>query len=147
MFREILFWDTGTLGCSLSIASVVVVVVVRFVYKSSFKSSGVVCTVLRSRLRCETRSLGKQSRDVWGDVVCLALQRLAREVGGGRYDSGCQGCAWFALGRRGARGFCRSTSQLRSITVPFPPAKPREDVTILAIRYDPQQIFMCYTCK
>ena len=59
MFREILFWDTGTLGCSLSIASVVVVV--RFVFKSSFKSSGVVCTVLRSRLRCGTRSLGKQS--------------------------------------------------------------------------------------
>ena len=126
MFREILFWDTGTLGCSLSIASVVVVVVVRFVFKSSFKASGVVCTVLMSRLRCGTRGLGKQSRHVWGDAVCLALQRLAREVGGGRYDSACvrcQGCAWFALGRRGARGFCSPdvTAPIDIVTVPFPP--------------------------
>ena len=55
------------------------------------------CTVWGSRLRCGTRGLGKQSRHVSGDAVCLALQRLAREVGGGRYDSACvrcQGWAW-----------------------------------------------------
>ena len=94
--------------------------------------------------------------------MCLALQRLAREVGGGRYDPACvrcQGCAWFALGRRGARGFCSPdvTAPIDIVTVPFPPAKPREDVTILAIRYDPPSIIsrhlrnvlkcMCYTCK
>ena len=133
MFREILFWDTGTLGCSLSIASVVVVVVVRFVFKSSFKSSGVVCTVLRSRLRCETRSLGKQS--------------CARRVGATRCASRCSG--WqgrsaagvtiprvsvvkggrgFALGRRGARGFCSPDVDPRPIdrSRSFPETRPRK---------------------